>query len=80
MLKTTTANPGYAHGWNVNASNGNSFHTGSLQGSQTLLIRTRGGVAWAVFLNTRNRAVPDVLRDLTNLGWTMARKVAAWRV
>jgi CubicO group peptidase (beta-lactamase class C family) len=80
MLKTTTANPGYAHGWNVNASNGNSFHTGSLQGSQTLLIRTRGGVAWAVFLNTRNRAVPDVLRDLTNLGWTMARKVPAWRV
>jgi CubicO group peptidase (beta-lactamase class C family) len=80
MGKTTTANPGYASGWNVNANNGNWFHTGSLQGTQTFALRTRGGVGWAVFLNTRNRGYPEVLRDLINLGWTMARKVPAWRV
>lgn len=78
MSEGTAANPKYARGWNVNAA-GNWWHTGSLPGTQTIAVRTKSGLSWAAFVNTRNRA-SSLGADLDKLIWKMARRVPAWRV
>lgn len=78
MSEGTAANPKYARGWNINAA-GNWWHTGSLPGTQTIAVRTKSGLSWAAFVNTRNRA-SSLAGDLDKLIWKMARRVPAWRV
>lgn len=77
MSEGTAANPKYARGWNINAA-GNWWHTGSLPGTQTIAVRTKSGLSWAAFLNTRNRG-SSLAGDLDKLIWKMARRVPAWR-
>lgn len=52
MTTGSNANPGYANGWSVNNA-GNWWHTGSLPGSTSILVRTSGGYCWAILCNTR---------------------------
>jgi N-acyl-D-amino-acid deacylase len=47
----------YGLGWNIRerkAGGRNAWHTGSLPGTSTLLVRRHDGLAWAVLFNTRN--------------------------
>ena len=50
----------YACGWNVRpvgeGGKSNAWHTGSLDGTSTLLVRRHDGLNWAVLFNTRDGA------------------------
>jgi CubicO group peptidase (beta-lactamase class C family) len=76
MTSATSANPRYAKGWAVNQY-GNWWHTGSLPGTATILVRTHSGFCWAALTNTRSPQ-SGMAGDLDRLVWIMARKVAAW--
>jgi hypothetical protein len=76
MTSATRANPRYAKGWAVNQS-GNWWHTGSLPGTATIMVRTHSGFCWGALANAR-RPQSDMEGDLDRLVWMMARKVAAW--
>lgn len=52
MTTPSINNPNYAKGWAVNQYN-NWWHTGSLDGTSTLIARTGGGYTWAILLNKR---------------------------
>ena len=76
MTTPTTANPNYAEGWAVNRQN-NWWHTGSLPGTATEIVRTNSRFSWAVLTNTR---VPNsnMFSDLDILPWKMAQQVKSW--
>jgi CubicO group peptidase (beta-lactamase class C family) len=76
MTTPTPSNPHYAKGWAVNQY-GNWWHSGSLPGTATIMVRTHSGFCWAALTNTR-RHQSDMAADLDRLVWTMVRKVAAW--
>lgn len=77
MTTANAINPGYARGWHVNVR-GNAWHTGSLPGTATIMVRTAGGLTWAALCNTRARET-ELARDLDRLMWTMARSVPRWK-
>lgn len=52
MTTGSGPNPGYANGWSVNSA-GNWWHTGSLPGTSSEIVRTSGGYCWAILCNTR---------------------------
>ena len=76
MTTPTAANPNYAKGWAVNPQN-NWWHTGSLPGTATEIVRTSSRFCWAVLTNTR---VPNsnMFADLDALPWKMAQQVRSW--
>ena len=77
-LMTTQKTGYYAMGWAVNSQD-NWWHTGSLPGTETEIVRTHSRFCWAVFTNTR---VPDsdmFFSDLDSLPWNMARQVKSWK-
>jgi CubicO group peptidase (beta-lactamase class C family) len=78
MTTASTANSGYAKGWNVNRSD-NWWHNGSLPGTSTIAVRTHGGFCWAAFTNSRRRN-SRLDADLDRLNWNMVRAVESWRV
>jgi CubicO group peptidase (beta-lactamase class C family) len=78
MTTASSANTGYAKGWSVNKAN-NWWHTGSLPGTSTIVVRTHSEFCWAAFINTR-RQDSALDGDLDKLIWTMAGQVKAWRV
>lgn len=73
MTTATTANPNYACGWCVNRFP-NWWHTGSLPGTLTVMVRTASGLCWAAFTNTRGKGP-----NLDAMMWKMANAVPAWR-
>jgi CubicO group peptidase (beta-lactamase class C family) len=74
MTSGSAANPGYASGWMVNSLH-NWWHAGNLPGAVSFLVRTRKGLCWAAFANTRCGGGVD----LDDLMWDMARAVPAWK-
>jgi len=82
MTTPTTAGPGYARGWSVNARP-NWWHGGSLPGTSTLAVRTASGLCWAVLANTRRRNREEPGRDtgvvLDRLMWRLVRSVPEWQ-
>jgi CubicO group peptidase (beta-lactamase class C family) len=75
MATASSANPGYASGWNVNQA-GNGWHVGSLPGTTALLVRTASGLCWAALANTRSVGI-DLALD--GVMWEMASTVPMWR-
>jgi CubicO group peptidase (beta-lactamase class C family) len=77
MITPTEANKGYAHGWAVNSA-GNWWHSGSLPGTTTIMVRTKSGLCWAALTNTRK---PDsrIGEDLDRMMWKVALSVPDWR-
>ncbi len=63
MTTGTAANPGYAKGWAINSA-GNWWHSGSLPGTSSILVRTAHDFCWAALTNTR-RDHPDLVWRLT---------------
>lgn len=76
MTTGTSANPGYAKGWAINSA-GNWWHSGSLPGTSTILVRTAHDFCWAALTNTR-REHPDIGLALDNMMWKFVRSVRAW--
>ena len=78
MTTPSSANPGYAKGWEVNMD-GNWWHGGSFPGSATIAVRIHSGFCWAAFVNTRDYNSP-LESDLDKLVWDMVREVRGWSV
>ena len=75
MTTATSANPNYAKGWAVNAE-GNWWHTGSLPGNISIMVRTSSGLCWAALTNTRSEGMDLALDQMM---WNMADAVPVWR-
>jgi len=68
----------YGFGFNINTV-GNWWHSGSLDGTATYVIRTHDGFAWVVFFNSRGdsaAAGKDLFRDIDRGLWQASREVA----
>jgi hypothetical protein len=74
MTTASTANKGYAKGWQVNKSN-NWWHNGSLPGTSSIMVRTSDGFCWAGLTNIRN---PSIDPDLDKMLWDMKGSVSVW--
>lgn len=62
------AGDNYAKGWLVN--NGNIFHTGSLPGTCSEVVKATNGYSWALIFNKRS-IDNNIWTDLDNLGWNI---------
>lgn len=62
------AGDSYAKGWLVN--NGNIFHTGSLPGTCSEVVKATNGYSWALIFNKRSLD-DNIWTDLDNLGWNI---------
>jgi CubicO group peptidase (beta-lactamase class C family) len=60
----------YAKGWSVNTAN-NWWHTGALDGTASIFVRSGGGYTWAIILNKRiiDGTSNSFWSQLDNLGW-----------
>ena len=68
----------YGLGWSVN-TNGHWWHTGSLPGSESLLVRSAyEGLHWAVLVNQRQALNSGVTAELDGAMWTLALGVSSW--
>lgn len=72
MTTASAVNSGYACGWCVNDIP-NWWHSGSLPGTLTIMVRTRSGLCWAAFTNTRVEGL-----NLDEMMWRVVRCVPAW--
>jgi CubicO group peptidase (beta-lactamase class C family) len=69
----------YARGWMVrNNGAGDWWHSGSLPGSTTIMVRTATGLCWAALTNTRTEPSSQIDAALDNMMWNMARSVPQW--
>lgn len=66
MTTASTANPGYALGWAVNPWH-NWWHSGSLPGTASEIIRSQKGFNWVMLCNTRTDS--SFFNDLDGLLW-----------
>jgi CubicO group peptidase (beta-lactamase class C family) len=77
MTTASPANAGYANGWAVNRVP-NWWHTGSLPGTTTIMVRTAGGLCWAALANTRE-ASADTASAMDRMMWDLVRQVKNWK-
>ncbi len=75
MTTPTAASPDYACGWAVNKVP-NWWHSGSLPGTSSLLVRTAGGLCWAALANARTDGIGPALDTMM---WKIAKAVPGWR-
>jgi CubicO group peptidase (beta-lactamase class C family) len=69
----------YARGWMVrNNGRGNWWHSGSLPGTTTIMVRTAGGMCWAALANSRTEPHDQIDTALDQLVWNMVRQVPDW--
>jgi len=69
----------YARGWMVrNEGKGNWWHSGSLPGTTTIMVRTVTGMCWAGLTNTRTEPHATMDAALDEMLWAMARAVPEW--
>ncbi len=69
----------YARGWMVRDNgNGNWWHSGSLPGTTTIMVRTSTGMCWAGLTNTRTEPHDEMDTALDQLMWKMAGVVPGW--
>jgi CubicO group peptidase (beta-lactamase class C family) len=76
MATPTIANPQYAKGWAIN-SVPNWWHSGSLPGTTTIMVRTASGFCWAALANSRESGA-DTGGALDRMMWEMVGKVKNW--
>jgi CubicO group peptidase (beta-lactamase class C family) len=75
MTRPSSVSSSYASGWAVN-NTPNWWHTGSLPGTSSLVVRTASGMCWAACTNARSQESLDLLDEMM---WNMARAVPAWQ-
>ncbi|WP_166298822.1 serine hydrolase domain-containing protein [Bradyrhizobium sp. 2S1] len=75
MSTPSAINPRYAKGLFITANN-NWWHSGLLDGTTTISVRTSGDFCWSAFTNTRSRE--GMTRALDLLVWHMIKTVPDW--
>ena len=75
MTEPSAAATGYAKGWMVGG--GNWWHTGLLDGTASLVMRTASGYTWAILLNTSNGSAA-FWQELQGLGWNWLSGATTW--
>ncbi len=75
MTTPTAASPGYACGWAVNKAQ-NWWHSGSLPGTSSILVRTVSGLCWAALANIRAEGIDAALDETM---WKIVKAIPAWR-
>jgi CubicO group peptidase (beta-lactamase class C family) len=73
----------YGLGWQVRpvttgGTGHNTWHTGSLPGTYSLLVRTYDGLSWAVVFNQRDDPSGLTYDGIDPLVWAAARAVKSW--
>ncbi|WBB67491.1 serine hydrolase domain-containing protein [Micromonospora sp. WMMD812] len=72
----------YGLGWQVRPVTGgtgrNTWHTGSLPGNYSLLVRTYHGMSWAALFNQRDDASGLSYGDIDAALWTASRAAPSW--
>ncbi|MBN2476209.1 MAG: beta-lactamase family protein [Pirellulales bacterium] len=70
----------YGLGWSIRPVGGsaNWWHTGSLPGTSSLLVRTHHGLVWAAVFNRRPRHGDDFCGQLDQALWRAAGEVKTW--
>ena len=77
MTTASSANVGYAKGWAVNRVP-NWWHTGSLPGTTSIMVRTASGFCWAALAKSRE-ASGDTGGAMDQMMWDMVRQVKRWK-
>ncbi|SFP84573.1 CubicO group peptidase, beta-lactamase class C family [Hymenobacter arizonensis] len=75
MTTPSALTPWYSKGWMVDGHNW--WHTGLLDGTSTLVMRSAGGYTWAILLNTDNNTT-QFWHELKALGWNWVDKARKW--
>ncbi|MDX6239146.1 MAG: hypothetical protein QOG10_3961 [Kribbellaceae bacterium] len=72
----------YGLGWQIRPTTGgtgrNTWHTGSLPGTFTLLVRTYNGMSWAALFNRRDDPSGKSYGDIDQAMWAAANGVKTW--
>ncbi|PSK96331.1 CubicO group peptidase (beta-lactamase class C family) [Murinocardiopsis flavida] len=72
----------YGMGWHVRPVSGgtgrNTWHTGSLPGTSTLLVRTSQNMSWAVLFNQRDDPSGLSYTSIDGAMWDAVRGVGSW--
>jgi CubicO group peptidase (beta-lactamase class C family) len=72
----------YGLGWSVRPTTGgtgrNTWHTGSMPGTYSILVRTYAGMSWAALFNRRDDASGKSYGDIDGALWTAANGVKTW--
>ena len=79
-MTTPSANaPFYAKGWSVNSAN-NWWHTGAVDGTASIFVRSNNGYTWAIILNKRvvDGTANQFWIDLDGLGWNCISATATF--
>ena len=77
MTTSSNANSYYGLGWRVNRWN-NWWHSGSLPGTSSILVRTANGLGWAVLFNTRPSNWRDFTPPMDKMVWEAIRGIDKW--
>jgi CubicO group peptidase (beta-lactamase class C family) len=70
----------YAFGWQVRevGRDANWWHTGSLSGTATLMVRTSQGMQWALLFNGSPKPPGNLFTEMDDGLWQAAGAVKAW--
>jgi len=72
----------YGLGWQIRPTTGgtgrNTWHTGSMPGTFTLLVRTYNGMSWAALFNRRDDPSGKSYGDIDPAMWVAANGVKTW--
>ncbi len=77
MVSPSSTNANYALGWCVNTYN-NWWHTGSLPGTTTEIVRGSNQLNWAILLNTRPYDPDPLTTAVDNLVWNVLPTIGSW--
>jgi len=77
MVSPSSTNANYALGWAVN-SNNNWWHSGSLPGTITEIVRSSYQLNWAILLNTRPSNSNALSTAVDNLVWNVLPTITSW--
>ena len=69
----------YARGWMVrNNGAGTWWHSGSLPGTTSIMVRTNTGMCWAALCNTRTEPSDQINTALDQMMWNIVHTVPSW--
>jgi hypothetical protein len=70
----------YALGWQVRPTGGdaNWWHTGSLPGTSTIMVRTASGMAWIALFNSRPANADAFFSELDTELWRAVNGITEW--
>ncbi len=71
MISPSFVSDYYALGWNVSPFHDNYWHTGSLPGTTTEIVRANNQLNWAILLNTRPSNITNIVVDVDQLVWNV---------